>query len=786
MQPAFLGTFLLSVLFVNGHGYSGRKSSSSAVPFSAGEKQILAGVRTLIDARSFNAAARLASNEATEAKSKGRRYASALFSYYASRAYGSGGAWGQATASAGECRRTAQEIGNDELISACSFTLAGAYLISNEPELASRESKVMISHAGQSKPNVGVYALASAIAANEGNLNEALQYSGRAVSGAFATGSLEELGLAYNERGLLFLKSGRSDDASLALAEAFRLRQMAKSKRLGQSYHSMGRLMLGTGRFTEARHMFTKAIESPEHDLLPWSYFRLAQASRALNECERAIEETRTSIALVRAMRLDHPFGNDLQVGAEARLQDVADFFLKLAVECGGDRTEEAFLVDQEHRAASLSLRAETAESWRKKLPEDYFAKLAKLRNLEAEAIRTRRHPGADLLSLRADLAAAETRSGLEAAAQYDSSPAERSARLRRSLAKGEVLVSFHLGSPHSYAFTLKDGALAVRRLPDKETIAAQVEQFRKAVEAGSGEAKSLGASLYRELFGALSGGPDGLLTIVPDDVLYGLPFGALVIDGAAGTYLAQRYAIRLAPSAFFFGGRRAHPRPLKFAGVGDPVFNKADPRWEGDRLPAWMRPAPVQLARLISSADEVRDAARLWRDSRLVMGGDIEIARIEQAVREAPGILHVATHILRRDEKFSPSIALGLDRAGKLKVWTAADIAAMDNAPEFVTLSGCGSGRGPALRGAGLLGLTRSWLMAGSRAVVVSYWPVPEESHRLFETYYKTLRDLESESASSRRAAKALQRTQVEAIGRGGWQAEPRYWSAYFVIGAL
>lgn len=792
MRLVILTAVVIILTAMRGHSVGAAPKRRNARIFSAEQRKSFEEIRSLLNAHSYGAAQRLASESVTLAKQRADKYGAAFFLYYASQAAGLSGSWGESAVLAAECRRLARETGESTLVSASSYALASAYLVSDQLDLAWGEAQTMLDHSDGTLQQSNLLALASAISARQGESAKALQYSRQALSDAAATGTLEQLAIANNQLGRRLLDAGELDGAERAFVEAYRLRLASKSKMLGQTYHNLGRLYLARREYGKAQVMFRRAIEWPhiEPNILPWSYFRLAQAVRELQGAEAAIPLLRTSLDLIASMRLEYPFANDLQVTSEAMLQDIADFFLDSAFEANRahanpELVSEAFSIVQDHRASSLALRAGTSDSWRRKLPEDYFAKLAKLRSLEAEAIRTRQTPRAELLRLRADLTEVETRAGIGAAAQHHLSAAERRERLLHALGDGELLVSFHLGNPRSYAFLLHQGKLAVRELAAKTDLAPRVDAFRKALETGRGEARDLGDSLYRDLFSQLP--PGKMLTIVPDDALYGLPFAALVSNGG---WLGERYAIRLSPSAYFFGGRQQHPRPLRFTGVADPVFNKADPRWNGGmlaRLGAILElDSGRQLARLVESEAEVREAAQFWHGSRILTGREISLDRISSSLDQSPGVLHVAAHMLRRTEAVSPSIALGLDTDGRLQVWTESDIAAMSNAPEFVTLSGCGSGRGPALRGAGLLGLTRSWLMAGSRAVAASYWPVPEQSHLLFHTYYRTLRDSEEEAMSSRRAAVALQRAQIEAIAKGGWQADPRYWAAYFVIGAL
>ena len=54
-----------------------------------------------------------------------------------------------------------------------------------------------------------------------------------------------------------------------------------------------------------------------------------------------------------------------------------------------------------------------------------------------------------------------------------------------------------------------------------------------------------------------------------------------------------------------------------------------------------------------------------------------------------------------------------------------------------LVILSACKTGRGRFQRGGGLIGFTRALMLAGSESVIVSRWPVADESTNELFTYF-------------------------------------------------
>ena len=73
----------------------------------------------------------------------------------------------------------------------------------------------------------------------------------------------------------------------------------------------------------------------------------------------------------------------------------------------------------------------------------------------------------------------------------------------------------------------------------------------------------------------------------------------------------------------------------------------------------------------------------------------------------------------------------------------------------DLVTLSGCETALGREIRGEGLVGITRAFLLAGARQVVASLWPISDRaSARLMEQFYGNLVNEGNSPAEALRAA--------------------------------
>ena len=284
------------------------------------------------------------------------------------------------------------------------------------------------------------------------------------------------------------------------------------------------------------------------------------------------------------------------------------------------------------------------------------------------------------------------------------------------------------------------------------------------------------------------------------DEGLFDLPFAALVIEEISGkpVYLIERRNVRMisgAPACGPPGAKKEEKVTGAFVGVGDAIYNMADARWPGQiragsllrLLPGWpwevhaAAPVALGLSRLSGSGPEIEDCAREWNNTTLLFEGrDATRQNVRRAVAARPAVVHFATHILQsRERSTSAMIALSLSDAGREELLGPAEIGGWNADAGLVVLSGCSSGAAAVRPGAGLMGLTRAWLMAGARAVVATEWATPDDVGVFFRRFYQQLRH-----SSSRDPAEALRAAQIEALRSHDWRSQPRFWAAYFALG--
>jgi CHAT domain-containing protein len=145
--------------------------------------------------------------------------------------------------------------------------------------------------------------------------------------------------------------------------------------------------------------------------------------------------------------------------------------------------------------------------------------------------------------------------------------------------------------------------------------------------------------------------------------------------------------------------------------------------------------------------------------------------------------IVHFATHsFLDTTNPELSSIALSmLDRQGRPQngYLRAHEVFNLRLGAELVVLSGCRTGLGKEVRGEGLYGMTRGFMYAGSRSVVVSLWDVQDQATaRLMSDFYRGLLGPKRPNAAA-----ALRAAQIAIWREGRWQA-PYYWAGFVLQG--
>lgn len=366
------------------------------------------------------------------------------------------------------------------------------------------------------------------------------------------------------------------------------------------------------------------------------------------------------------------------------------------------------------------------------------------------------------------------------------------------------TLAEFSLGEKRSFLWLFSRGELFFEILPARKEIEEAVRPYLKLlgappsplyIERDLRKLRERSAALFSKLFGGLSERiePGQRLIVVPDGLLHYLPFETLIHNGH---YLVEDHDISYLPSAGILlqlqdsksevgiGDR------MELLAFGDPIFSRelkaSIPKKRKSRPANVVRNArdsrDFRLQQLPRTRDEVEHIAALFPPdrTRIYLGTDSTEAAVKREPLRRYRRLHFATHSLIDEDSPSRSAVVltqddNPDEDGYLEV---REISELDLDCDLVVLSACQTGRGRLLSGEGIVGLSRAFLYAGARAVVVSLWNVSDISTgQLMESFYRHL------TAGIGNAA-ALRETKREMLKSDKETRHPYYWSSFVIIG--
>ena len=391
----------------------------------------------------------------------------------------------------------------------------------------------------------------------------------------------------------------------------------------------------------------------------------------------------------------------------------------------------------------------------------------------------------------------------------------------------GTLLLDFHLGDERSYLWAVTGDSFHSYELPSRKIIEAAATELSKPTLARQEQnsddtsmpAPDLVASdrLFEEKAIVLSNmlfGPvaqelkNRKLLIVAEGALQAVPFEALPVPGTQATRLITVNEINRIPSVSTLVAIRAEnrrvPAPDKIAAViADPVFSKSDDRIQaGGAAGSIASAAPGQdasesavpglhtslrdkvPARLTHASEEADAISAAAPRGTTLIAKDFD-ATYETATSANLGqyqILHFATHgFFDNDHPELSGIVLTMvDRNGVEKngLMPLHDIYNLNLSAELTVLSACQTALGKDLKGEGLVGLTHSFISAGSKSVIASLWKVDDRATAALMTeFYKALLQ------DGMTTGEALRTAKLKMMQDKRWSA-PYYWAGFVLQG--
>jgi CHAT domain-containing protein/tetratricopeptide (TPR) repeat protein len=654
--------------------------------------------------------------------------------------------------------------------------------------------------------------------------------------------TLDEIGLAYSEEGKQPEKAVDYLLQAVQLQHALGnlRREGVILANLGEAYNRLRQPDKATEQFTQALSILQDIGDLSSSARALEGLARAEDSRGKLDDARKHIEESLALIETVRTRASNLQMRSAYRASVENAYEFYIDVLMQQHAKDPSQRRDaDALQASERGRARNLLEQlGESRADIRQGVDAGLLKKERELTHvLNAKAdremqLKARKGSAEELATLRREISGLEEEYQRVQAAIRQSSPQYAALtqpeplglkEIQQQLDADTLLLEYSLGKERSYLWAVGSGSLKSYVLPKQEEIEKLKDRVYESLTARS-VVKSLetpaqrssriaqadkdfeqaASELSRMILAPVAGEfGNKRLVIVADGALQYVPFAALSASSTSYQPLIVRHEVISLPSASAFAVQRENlaNRPLApktLAVIADPVFSTGDPRVKKDaqsgaahsgtrsleHLPANAAGGQLSIPRLPFTrweADQILTVARAgsnlkaldFRANRAIaMSGELSKYRY----------VHFATHgYLDTTRAGLSAIVLSLfDEQGKPQdgFLRTHDVYNLKLPAELVVLSACETGLGKDVRGEGLEGLTRGFMYAGARRVVVSLWNVNDKATAaLMQRLYTGM------LRSNKTPAAALRAAQIEMLRTGQWQS-PYYWAPFVMQG--
>ena len=351
----------------------------------------------------------------------------------------------------------------------------------------------------------------------------------------------------------------------------------------------------------------------------------------------------------------------------------------------------------------------------------------------------------------------------------------------KQLLEPDEVLLEYVLtpsGTYYMFAITRDEVGFLRRQWPgDPEEI---ISAFRATITQRESNYQSAAGALYEVLIAPARPWLDNArkLAVVPDGVLGLMPF-ELMLDPAQSTVSDPHYVLEDYRVRYLFSSRQGiESKRVSYRDRNGQIMALAPAFERGIARPQnVLKKDSVYLPPLAGNMEELAVLRQRYA-GRFFPGRQARKGVLAQA--DGSSVLHISTHALIDDQFPAFSHLLLHDKnGGRYVPLYAYELLEQTIHTELVVLSACNTGVGQVQAGQGVASLARAFAFAGSADLVVSLWPVGDDTTPfIMRRFYRYLeKGLPKPEALRQAKLDFLKQNQGEA-------AHPYYWATFIYTG--
>jgi CHAT domain-containing protein/tetratricopeptide (TPR) repeat protein len=628
---------------------------------------------------------------------------------------------------------------------------------------------------------------------------------------------------ALNGMAAIYIDEGRLEEAKEVLLPALKAADANRNSVLsGMTLLNMAAISSKSGRISEATQYYNKAYSlAKQND----DYLEMVRAAYGLGRASEASGRSDLAVAFYNeAIRLIDDKGSNIVDDNDraefiSRSREPYQALIELYYRLSGNGRLQAFqreiyrvaegfrarsFLEQLQRQArrteagpSEAVRAEESrlQGERLNILKTLSGGAGRLTPAETDSLQSRIRLIDDVL----DASVFETQPG-SGDSEALAAPVSLRVLEETVLPERTALIEYFLGDERSFLMCVGKASFHLLELPPARTIEDSLLAYLSFLEDPAlPAAKGLPAAerLYAELVSPAAGFiPAGVehLVIVPDGILFRLPFETLVPDASAGaspsSCLNDRFVISYAPSAsslVYLKRNLKGPYAKKVLAFGVTDYIRRASRAGLDDIASasavlndLYRRNGFTIGPLPYARREITDLAKRLPpgEADTFFGADATEAAFKRLDLGAYRLIHLACHAFS-DNRYPLRSSLVLTAGGDGEedgFLQVSEMYRMRTRADLVVLSACQTGRGKIVKNEGILGLPRIFFYMGARSVISTLWPVHDKASAVFMDFFYDAYFRGAEKAEALREAKQRM--------AGTRYAHPYYWASYTLTG--